>query len=157
MERNDAGSLPCSGSTELRRKCDPALYNQGGREDEERTLLPCVLFQKHQFPTPSQILVPGSPLAYLTQPGSPALGTHIHHVDAGGNERGKNQLGPLHAGIVKAGAASAPTRGMQLVFEVGHGQAVDHLGSQGRVRVAQGAGTNGHPNAAHTCVLGAST
>lgn len=55
---------------------------------------------------------------------------HVHHVDAGGDERGEDEeVAPL-GGVAVATAAGVPAGVVQFVAEIGHLQPVDHLGSK---------------------------
>lgn len=67
------------------------------------------------------------PPGYLKKPGSSRVGSYIHHVDAGGDQAGEDQAVPLLGGVPEAAAAGVPAGVVQLVPQVGHRQAVDHL------------------------------
>lgn len=89
----------------------------------------CHHSQKPQSQSFSFQCVLAPPPRYLEKPRSSQVSSHIHHVDAGGDEAGEDQAVPLLGGIPKAAAAGVPPRVVQLVPQVGHGQAVDHLQS----------------------------
>lgn len=61
---------------------------------------------------------------------STGLSGHIHHIDSGGDEAGQQQLGARLGAVPKAAAAGVPSRVMQFVLQVGHGQPVDDLAEE---------------------------
>lgn len=87
---------------------------------------------------PTGLVVPAPPPKYLEEPGSSRVGSHVHHVDAGGDQAGEDQAVPLLGGVPKAAAAGVPARVVQLIPQVGHGQAVDHLQSPGPTHTWRG-------------------
>lgn len=63
----------------------------------------------------------------LVQLRGAGLGAHVHHIDAGRDEAGQHQLGAGLGTVPIAAAACVPSRVVQLVLQVGHGQSVDDL------------------------------
>ena len=66
----------------------------------------------------------------LVQLWGTGLSAHIHHVDAGRDETGQHQLGAGLGAVPIAAAARVPSRVVQFVLQVGHGQPVDDLGRE---------------------------
>lgn len=63
-------------------------------------------------------------------PGSSRVRSHVHHVNPRGDETGENEAISALGGVPKAAAAGVPAGVMELVLQIGHGQAMDHLQSQ---------------------------
>lgn len=63
----------------------------------------------------------------LVKPWGPRIRPYINDIDTGGDQGRQNETIAPFGGIIITTATGIPTRMMQFILQIGHGQPVNHL------------------------------